>query len=241
MKIVYLDPGHGGKDPGAIGNGYNEKDIVLRIALLTGELLSKHVEVRYTRKTDVFIELSDRAKAANKANADLFVSFHNNAAANTGARGVETYVYHGKDNTLAKNIQESVVNSGIFTANRGVKSADFAVVRETRMLSALVELGFITNKDDAHLLMTKTDSIAMAVANGILKTLGMQLLQEKKPETVVNKSGISDSAKEASLKAVKAGIMADGDGDGHIDNPKDPLTREQFVVVLDRLGLLDSK
>ena len=229
MKIVYLDPGHGGKDPGAIGNGYNEKDIVLRIALLTGELLSKHVEVRYTRKTDVFIELSDRAKAAN------------NAAANTGARGVETYVYHGKDSTLAKNIQESVVNSGIFTTNRGVKSADFAVVRETRMLSALVELGFITNKDDAHLLMTKTDSIAMAVANGILKTLGMQLLQEKKPETVVNKSGISDSAKEASLKAVKAGIMADGDGDGHIDNPKDPLTREQFVVVLDRLGLLDSK
>lgn len=76
--VVVLDAGHGGKDPGNLGNGYKEKDIALKIVLALGKTLSKHadIEVVYTRTTDVFIELIDRPKIANKADADLFVSVH---------------------------------------------------------------------------------------------------------------------------------------------------------------------
>jgi len=92
--IVVLDAGHGGKDPGRPTKfGYKEKDIALKIVLKIGENLEKHknVKVIYTRKTDVFIELRQRAKIANKADADLFVSVHCNAH-NSQAYGTETYV-----------------------------------------------------------------------------------------------------------------------------------------------------
>ena len=92
--IVVLDAGHGGKDPGRPTNfGYKEKDIALKIVLKVGENLSKHknIKVIYTRKTDVFIELRQRAKIANKADADLFVSIHCNAH-DSQAHGTETYV-----------------------------------------------------------------------------------------------------------------------------------------------------
>jgi len=94
FKVV-LDAGHGGKDPGAIANGIKEKDVVLATTLLVGEILSneKDVEVIYTRKKDVFIDLDQRAKIANKAHANLFVSVHCNSAPKaTAANGTETYV-----------------------------------------------------------------------------------------------------------------------------------------------------
>lgn len=92
--IVVLDAGHGGKDPGKPSKyGFKEKDIALKIALEVGEQLEKNpnIKVIYTRKTDVFIELKDRPKIANKADADLFVSIHCNAH-HTQAYGTETYV-----------------------------------------------------------------------------------------------------------------------------------------------------
>ena len=92
--VVVLDAGHGGKDPGKPSKyGFKESDIALKIVLLVGKELEKNpnVKVIYTRKTDVFIELADRPKIANKANADLFVSIHCNAH-HTQAYGTETYV-----------------------------------------------------------------------------------------------------------------------------------------------------
>lgn len=92
--VVVLDAGHGGKDPGRPTKfGYKEKDIALKIVLKIGENLEKHknIKVIYTRKTDVFIELRQRAKIANKADADLFVSVHCNAH-DSQAYGTETYV-----------------------------------------------------------------------------------------------------------------------------------------------------
>ena len=92
--IIVIDAGHGGKDPGRPTNfGYKEKDIALKIVLKIGENLKKHknIKVIYTRNTDVFIELRQRAKIANKADADLFVSVHCNAH-NSQAYGTETYV-----------------------------------------------------------------------------------------------------------------------------------------------------
>jgi N-acetylmuramoyl-L-alanine amidase len=92
---VVIDAGHGGKDPGALGKNSREKDIALAIALKTGEYIKRNmpdVEVIYTRKTDVFVELYRRAKIANDAKANLFISIHCNASKNTTASGTETYV-----------------------------------------------------------------------------------------------------------------------------------------------------
>ena len=91
--IVVLDAGHGGKDPGNIGNGYREKDIALKIVLAVGAELEKNddIKVIYTRKSDKFLELHERAKIANKADADLFVSVHCNSH-NSQANGTETFV-----------------------------------------------------------------------------------------------------------------------------------------------------
>lgn len=96
VKRIVIDAGHGGKDPGAIGlNGLKEKDVCLAVALKLGKYIEDNlpdVEVFYTRKTDVFLELHERASIANKKNADLFISIHVNASTNRAAYGTETFV-----------------------------------------------------------------------------------------------------------------------------------------------------
>ena len=97
--VVVLDAGHGDGDPGNVGNGYKEKDISLKVVLEVGKALEKNpnFKVIYTRKTDVFIELYERADIANKADADLFVSIHCNSVANSKPYGTETFVLGAKN------------------------------------------------------------------------------------------------------------------------------------------------
>ena len=95
ITTVVIDAGHGGKDPGAIGKHTKEKDIVLKIALMTGQYIEeylKDVKVIYTRKTDRFVELYKRAEIANKNNADVFISIHCNSINSGGTYGSETYI-----------------------------------------------------------------------------------------------------------------------------------------------------
>ncbi len=95
IKKVVIDPGHGGKDPGAIGKNSKEKNIVLSVALKAGKMIQdslKDVQVIYTRKTDVFIELHKRAQIANESGADVFISIHCNSNKSTQPHGTETYV-----------------------------------------------------------------------------------------------------------------------------------------------------
>ena len=95
VRKVVIDAGHGGKDPGAVGKYSKEKDIALAIALKTGSYIEKNipgVEVIYTRKTDVFVELRNRAQIANESKADLFISIHCNANNSPNPSGAETYV-----------------------------------------------------------------------------------------------------------------------------------------------------
>ncbi|KEO74832.1 N-acetylmuramoyl-L-alanine amidase family protein [Anditalea andensis] len=100
LKRIIIDAGHGGKDPGTIGAVSREKDIALKIALQVGRYIEenlKGVEVIYTRKTDVFIELKERANIANRNKADLFISIHCNATGNKGVSGTETFVMGNKN------------------------------------------------------------------------------------------------------------------------------------------------
>ncbi|MDR7073180.1 cell wall-binding repeat-containing protein [Fictibacillus barbaricus] len=158
-KFVVLDPGHGDFDPGALGDGLKEKDVVLDVGLRTRtKMVSAGAKIIMTRDDDTFIPLADRAKIANSSGADTFISIHANSAGST-ASGSETYyntAYNGAaSKELAVEIQKEIIKR-MGTSDRGVKEADFYVIKYTKIPSILVELGFITNPSDAAKLGSTT-------------------------------------------------------------------------------------
>lgn len=115
---VVIDAGHGGKDPGAISANKRiyEKDITLAVALMVGKSIQENhpeVKVLYTRKTDVFVGLNDRARMANKANADLFISIHTNAAKNRSAKGAETYTLGVEEERTERSLEIAKRENGV--------------------------------------------------------------------------------------------------------------------------------
>lgn len=148
-KRVCIDAGHGGKDPGACSNGVLEKDINLDVARQIAMFLPD-VTTMQTRGNDTFVELGDRARAANGFGADFFVSIHCNSAASSEANGFEVYTYTDcseSSKRWANVIYESLLPvSGL--RGRGVKQKNLAVLRETDMPAVLIELGFISNAGD---------------------------------------------------------------------------------------------
>ena len=115
VRKLVIDAGHGGKDPGALGRFVHEKELALAIALKTGAYIEKHlpdVEVIYTRKTDVFLELHERARIANEAQADAFISIHVNANGSSSVYGTSTYVMglnKSQDNLNVAKRENSVI------------------------------------------------------------------------------------------------------------------------------------
>lgn len=169
MKI-FINPGHGGNDPGACGYSLREADVALKI----GTLVQKYLRnVGYDVKLFQFDGLEQICDAANDWNADIFVSIHCNAG---GGTGTETFHYEysscGKE--LAACIQSQIVNS-LHTTDRGLKTKVFSngypfdlyVLKYTDMPAVLVETAFIDNPDDADLLRLRQDDFARAIARGI--------------------------------------------------------------------------
>lgn len=156
MKI-YLDPGHGGSDPGAVGNGLKEKDVVLDLARKIAHLLRAHpqTQVKLSRSGDETKSLTARTKEANVWGADLYLSLHCNAF-NGNVRGYEDYVYHRLPQHSKANTYRNILHRQLVTASglpdRGKKKADFHVLRETTMPAILTENGFIDHPEDAQLL-----------------------------------------------------------------------------------------
>lgn len=213
---VVIDAGHGGKDPGAEGSKIKEKEINLAVALKLGRLIESKesgVRVIYTRKTDKFVELDERANIANRSKADLFISIHTNAVKRgSSVRGAETYTlglarsdenlevamsensaillednyeqrYEGFDPNssesyiifefmqnkhmeqsinLASEIQKCFRKSG--RTDRGVRQAGFLVLRKTGMPSVLVELGYITNRQEEQFMRSSAGQDKLAEA-----------------------------------------------------------------------------
>jgi len=229
MAKIFIDAGHGGHDPGAVGSRSREKDNVLKVANRLKVLLESHRHtVRMSRSTDIFISLSERARLANAWGADYFVSLHNNAATST-VSGFETFIHDGPVQSKTAGFQSAIhaaIIKDIGIRDRGKKRANFAVLRLTRMPAVLIEYAFISNVSDENILINEVEKLAQLTANGIVNYAGSSKPKEVKP--VSNKP--SDWAKEEWKKATENRIV---DGSG----PKSPLTREQFVVILDRLGL----
>lgn len=173
-RKVFIDPGHGGSDSGAIGNGLNEKDIVLEISKKVGNILTQNgVTVEYSRKNDTYISLDGRAQMANNWGASLFISIHANSASSSEATGTECFTYPTADEQnkkLSANIAKAIANK-FDIANRGHKEADFAVLRLTNMPAILVETAFINNTNDANLLKNRQGDFAQVIADEILKVI----------------------------------------------------------------------
>ena len=177
---VYIDAGHGGNDKGTIAQDETtfEKDITLKIATLIAKKLSKQddVEAVLSRTTDVKVSLAERARDANKKNVDLFVSIHlNGQTGGNDASGLETYYTKLKDDgsdKLAKSIQETVT-SYVEVRDRGVKTAKFQVLQESKMPGVLIECGFLSNKEEAKKLRSAEyqEKLAEGIAQGIFTYL----------------------------------------------------------------------
>ncbi len=171
-RVVVLDPGHGGHDPGAVGiGGIQEKDIVLDISFQVARLLEQQgVQAVLSRTDDSEIDLEPRVSLAERLNATLFVSIHANAINMTrpDVNGIETYYFdNGLD--LARTIHASILQ-GTGADDRRVRQARFYVLRKTTMPSVLVEVGFVTGAEDAAKLSDPAyrSQMAASIARGIL-------------------------------------------------------------------------
>lgn len=172
---VCVDPGHGGyPHPGACYYGRMEKDAALDISLiLAEELKKKGCEVVLTRKTDVDISLTDRAKISNKNKCDVFVSIHLNACKDPTVHGAEVWKWHtGTRQDIAENMQRELVKATGFK-DRGVKNSSvFAVLRHTQAPAFVVECGFISYKPECEKLFDRDiqKKVAYHLACGIIQS-----------------------------------------------------------------------
>ncbi|MFC0299709.1 N-acetylmuramoyl-L-alanine amidase [Virgibacillus soli] len=188
---VFIDPGHGGSDPGAGGNGLLEKDLTLKIGLKIRDILKAEYEghsIKLSRTTDQTLSLNERTKMANNWNANILVSVHINSG---GGTGFESYIYNGNfsgkaETNRLRGIIHDEITKEIDLKDRGKKEANFHMVRESAMPALLTENGFVDHKDDAAKL--KTDSyltkIARGHAVGLAKALGLKKKAEKKQQYI---------------------------------------------------------
>ena len=188
-KVVYLDAGHGGYDPGASYFGISEKSLTLAIqSRVKAKLESEGYQVVTTRTSDTYVDLTNRSRAANASESDIFGSIHINASGSSAAQGIETYYYQpyaeypsrinatyhanptrlSMSDTLANAIQSSLINA-TGAQNQGVKRQTFAVLRETTAPAVLLELGFLSNPQEAARLNTSAyqETLANAIVAGI--------------------------------------------------------------------------
>lgn len=192
MPRIFIDCGHGGKDFGAIGNGLNEKDVVLDIGLKIKEGLAnyKDAQVLLSREKDEFLTLDERTDKANAWKADILISIHDNSANDKTAKGFESYIYSGNvtSGTIAfQNVLHAEImrELGAEVEERGKKRANFHMLRESHMKAVLTENLFLSNASDANLL--KSQNFRQKIANGhilgVAKFLGLQEIEQptKKP------------------------------------------------------------
>lgn len=180
-----FDYGHGGEDSGAtLGSRYEKNDVFKLGHDVKRRIEGYGVQIDETRKSDKYVSLQERCNISNKKYYDFFISFHRNAY-NGEARGVETYVHTSKNSQavkLAALINDSI--SGIGFKNRGVKTANFKVLRGTKAKAILIEIGFIDNVKDNEIYDKNYNELVDVITKAILKGLKVEYRNKN-----VNKSG----------------------------------------------------
>ncbi|SMO63433.1 N-acetylmuramoyl-L-alanine amidase [Melghirimyces algeriensis] len=179
MTTIMIDPGHGGKDSGAVYGSYREKDFTLNIGLRVQQYLKKHYQatIFMTRTTDTYVSLSQRTSMATAQHADYFCSIHVNAG---GGTGWESYIYNGTVPSETVDAQ-TVIHQHVMgeigpkygIRDRGKKRANFYVLRETSMSAILLENLFIDHSSDLKLLTDSTfiQDLSIAIGDGIASAL----------------------------------------------------------------------
>lgn len=203
MVKIFIDPGHGGSDPGAVGNGLKEKDLTLAISKKIRDKLANYegVQVKLSRESDTSLSLKQRTDMANAWGADYLISVHINAG---GGTGFESYTYNASYNGKQEtNRKRSILHAEIMrqlngVRERGMKEANLHMVRESKMESVLTENLFIDNVNDATLLKQDNflDKIAQGHVNGLAVIFGLKQKAQSQPapqpqagDTYVVKSG----------------------------------------------------
>ena len=226
MAKVYIDPGHGGSDPGAVANGLREKDLTLKIAKYTRSYLQnnyKGVSVRMSRTGDTYPSLSARARDANNWGADVFVSIHINAG---GGVGYEDFIYNGGVSGNTRKLQDKLHDelSPLFSKDRGQKRANYAVLRQTNMPAVLTECGFIDSSTDANFLKKENNlkKLGEAHAKGIAVYLGLEKGNSKpKKSTSSGSSKKKTSSKsKKSISQMATEVIQGKHGSGHENRRK---------------------
>ena len=286
---VVLDAGHGGNDAGAVGSFSKEKNINLRYTLLVGDMIKKNIpdaKVIYTRDKDVFVNLNERARIANKNKADLFISIHTNSSKNSSANGMETFtlgVSKSKENMEVAMLENSVIKyeedyetkyegfdpnsvdsyimfefmkdqytdrsitcadliqKGMIKASkrndRGVRQAGFLVLRATTMPSVLVELGFISNKEEEKFLNNNDNQVKMATAifnaikeykheldkkSGNSNSEELEVRSEELKKEVTEPVEVAKNENELGVRSEELGVKEDN---------KEKLTKEKGEII----------
>ena len=191
MAKVFLGVGHGGTDPGAVANGFLEKDVNLDTALFCAKVLTSHgVQVLLSRETDEDDSLEEEIRECNAYNPDLAVDIHHNAG---GGKGAEVYFHFGGgvSKTLAENILSQIVAIGQNSRGEKIKLNEngldwFGFIRETTAPAVIVECAFLDNPNDIRMVETidKREKMGIAIAKGILQTLKIPYQEEPALEDV---------------------------------------------------------
>jgi N-acetylmuramoyl-L-alanine amidase CwlD len=205
-KLIVLDAGHGGSDPGAQRGNVQEKEITMDIVnKLKKSLESRGATIVMTRSDDTFVSLEDRVKLTNSTNPDLFLSVHINALESTSdIHGIETYYQTEQSRMLADSIHQSLV-SGLQAPDRSVRKARFYVINHTPVPAVLAEVGFISNKDEREKLISSDyqDKVADSLAQGVMLYLANR--KTDSPNNVANFDP-SKNAKPASASLAQSGL-----------------------------------
>lgn len=178
-NIVIIDPGHGGRDPGAISvTKKKEKDFALAVALKVEQLLLQEpdIEVVMTRNEDTYPTLQERVAIANNLSADVFVSIHGNSNPSVTPSGSQTFYYQRTDSKALANVMHKYLMKATGLKDRGVTSGNLHVIRETKMPAVLLEVGFLSNSNDETLLFTEDfqNNVAQGIVDGIKEYLGIK-------------------------------------------------------------------
>lgn len=243
MKIC-LDYGHNdsGWDSGANYNNYREQDITFNIGkLLKIELERNGIEIVETRAnkgdnlgSDVNSSLKARVEAANNTDADYFISLHCNSSTDSLAHGTETYVVAkgGRAEQLATSVN-TAISSLLGTYNRGVKSANYYVIKNTKAPAILIEMGFLSNNEDRQLLLNSQSKFAVGIAKGVCGFLGITYKEVEILPVSTNKYSYDNTVEHL----IKLGVTS-------IDNMSywemalagtKPLDKDNVRIILDRL------